>query len=228
MVDEKQPENPKPVVVGRTWADLMATSETGPKLDAAMARVVDFFVNTSAGARERIARLFRRVDAQLEASGVEPKAIPERVALPVLEAASLEERDEIHDLWARLLAGAASGHEVDQFHINLVRQLNADAARVIVAARTAAFRFQLTRHTTGRVADDISELDLRELPEVHSAIPDEKRREAAVGRLIALGLMYLRPTDAFGRVDGVVYPSQAGGELMLILMPGDPDRRPPT
>lgn len=210
MADEN-PDNPKPVV-GRTWADLMATSQTGPKLDAAMAAIVDFMVNAPGRARDRITRLFTKVNAQLEASGVEPKAIPERVAIPVMEAVALEEREEIHDLWAKLLVASSRGDEVDYFLVLIVRQLDPDSARLLLACAHAVIRLAPNVKDVPRTIDP----DLRNATELVQAVPDETARNLAIDRLVAIGLMHwvAKATGAM-----VPVPTGLGGALLMMLEP---------
>jgi hypothetical protein len=43
----------------------------------------------------------------LVAEHITPQAVPGRILLPILESSSVEEDDELHQMWARLLAGAA-------------------------------------------------------------------------------------------------------------------------
>lgn len=59
---------------------------------------------------ERLIRLRERYEKALKARSLAPEAqpVPPRIALPAMESASLEENNELQDLWANLLA---SGHD---------------------------------------------------------------------------------------------------------------------
>lgn len=184
-------ERDKPALIGRTWADLVHDSKTGPKLDAAMARVVDFMTDVSGVAADRVRHVLGLVDRHLEAAQVEPRAIPERVGVPVMQEVALEEREEMHELWAALLTSVASGQDVDAYTIGLVKQLSPDAAMGLVMAGRAwahaacAFVGDIPDRPLGRMAH----ADLATYPDFLEAVPDDGRRFTAVARLVALGLL---------------------------------------
>lgn len=48
--------------------------------------------------------------AIIRAENVEPQTVPGRILWPILERSSLEDDEDLHRLWARLLATAASPH----------------------------------------------------------------------------------------------------------------------
>ena len=61
--------------------------------------------------RKRVSRaqeLVERAAYQLQAHGHEPKSVPGRVLMPLLESGSLEEDERLKEVWANLLARAAS------------------------------------------------------------------------------------------------------------------------
>lgn len=55
----------------------------------------------------RRVKLYLKIKAQLDAAGIEPREIPEKIWLPALQAASLEDEETLQDKWAALLANAA-------------------------------------------------------------------------------------------------------------------------
>lgn len=56
---------------------------------------------------ERQVRMADKVTEILESRGIkETRAVPPKLALPILQTASTEENDELQDLWANLLANA--------------------------------------------------------------------------------------------------------------------------
>jgi hypothetical protein len=55
-------------------------------------------------------RLMQRVNDLCEAAGIDPKRVPLKLLLPIVENASVEEDDSLQDIWANLLANAADGH----------------------------------------------------------------------------------------------------------------------
>ena len=140
MTEEKRTPDQ---IVGRTVADLFFHGSAGPKLEAALARVVDWSVERAEVAGARVTRLFSRVDEKLEAGEITPKAIPERVALEIMENVAREERDELHELWANLLVCSARGLGVDALHIDVVRKLDPIAVRALLAI---GIRFDSTHY----------------------------------------------------------------------------------
>jgi len=56
---------------------------------------------------KRSVRLLEKVKRIAEEAGFEPRAVPLKTLLPILENASLEEDEDLHDRWANLLARAA-------------------------------------------------------------------------------------------------------------------------
>lgn len=54
-------------------------------------------------------RILTKAKKYLEENKIEPKSIPLRTLLPLLEGASLEDNDYLADKWAALISNAASG-----------------------------------------------------------------------------------------------------------------------
>ena len=58
----------------------------------------------------RQVRLCQRVKDICADAYIEPQKVPIKVLLPLLDAASIEETDELQDIWANMLANAAGGN----------------------------------------------------------------------------------------------------------------------
>ena len=56
----------------------------------------------------RSVKLLNKVKRLAEEAGFEPRAVPVRLLLPILEVASLEQDEDLHTMWANLLANAAN------------------------------------------------------------------------------------------------------------------------
>jgi len=56
---------------------------------------------------KRSVRLLEKAKRICDETGFEPKAVPLKTLLPILENASLEDDQDLHDRWANLLANAA-------------------------------------------------------------------------------------------------------------------------
>jgi len=84
---------------------------------------------------ERANRLVREAAAHLEARGIEPRPVPARVLMPLLEKGSLEEDDGLGAKWAALLATAAgTDGSVPPGFVGILSNLSPTEARLLDAA----------------------------------------------------------------------------------------------
>jgi hypothetical protein len=58
----------------------------------------------------RAIRLLEQVKAMVTAAGIEVQPVAPRLVFPIIEAASLEDDDDLHHRWAALLTNAANGN----------------------------------------------------------------------------------------------------------------------
>ena len=91
---------------------------------------------------ERQVRLMDRTTVFLKERGsqVTLRPVPLKVAIPIFEAASLEEDDDLQDLWARLLVNAAdakSGIQVKRGLVSILQDLSQMEARLLQAIYSA-------------------------------------------------------------------------------------------
>ena len=56
----------------------------------------------------RLVKLYAKIQDRLDEAGIDPHEIPEKIWVPALQAASLEDAETLQDKWACLLANAAS------------------------------------------------------------------------------------------------------------------------
>lgn len=85
---------------------------------------------------ERQARLMKRSIDFMKEIGLEnpSRAIPLKFAVPLFQAASLEDDDELQDLWAKLLvngANAASGVDFKRVYIEILEQISPIEAQIL-------------------------------------------------------------------------------------------------
>ena len=81
---------------------------------------------------DRGKKLLENAAAALEAAGREPKPVPARVLMPLLERGSLEEDSELRDRWVALLANAASNpDEVIPAFVSILSELSPSEARIL-------------------------------------------------------------------------------------------------
>jgi hypothetical protein len=85
---------------------------------------------------ERQQRLMVRAEEFLRAEGLEQptRAVPLKVAIPLLAAASIEDDDELQDLWAKLLVNAGnadSGVDVRRAFIDILQSITPFEAAIL-------------------------------------------------------------------------------------------------
>lgn len=79
-------------------------------------------------------RLMDKAEAILKKSGRDPKAVPYRVLLPILEKGSLEDNEQLNDKWAALLANASSNdgkHSISPSYPNILEQIAPIDAKIL-------------------------------------------------------------------------------------------------
>jgi len=85
---------------------------------------------------ERQQRLMDRANEFMRERGVTvpSRAAPLKIAIPIMREGSLEEDDELQDIWARLLVNAAdanSGIEVKHMFLSILKDCNSKDVRVL-------------------------------------------------------------------------------------------------
>lgn len=74
---------------------------------------------------KRQIRLFQQTKKMLEEAGLEPSRVSFRLLGPIVDAASIEDNDELQDKWAALLANAASAPDtVSPAYLEVLKQLS--------------------------------------------------------------------------------------------------------
>src|ERR1017187_9491094 len=76
----------------------------------------------------------RKAEKMAKDAGFTPKAVPIKLLFPLLEGASLEENEDLHTMWAALLANASSpskGENVRPGFIAVLKQMAPDEAMLL-------------------------------------------------------------------------------------------------
>jgi hypothetical protein len=79
-------------------------------------------------------KLLAKAETMATDAGFTPKAVPIKLLFPLLEGASLEEDEDLHTMWAALLANASNPETPDLVHpsfATVLRQMNAVDAAVL-------------------------------------------------------------------------------------------------
>jgi hypothetical protein len=80
---------------------------------------------------ERQIKCLEKAEQMARDAGFTPQAVPAKILFPLLEGASFEDNEDLHTMWAALLANAASTRNADKVRpsfIALLRQMAPDEA----------------------------------------------------------------------------------------------------
>jgi hypothetical protein len=80
---------------------------------------------------KNVLKIFQRVQKMLADAGISPLAIPPRMFIPTLEAASIEDNETLQERWAALLANASDPHKstfVQPSFVDALKQLTPEQA----------------------------------------------------------------------------------------------------
>jgi hypothetical protein len=83
---------------------------------------------------ERQLKCVEKAERMAQEAGFTPQAVPPKILFPLLEGASLEEDETLHDMWAALLANAASPEcagRVRPAFISTLKQMAPDEAALL-------------------------------------------------------------------------------------------------
>ena len=83
---------------------------------------------------ERQLKCVEKAERMAQEAGFTPKAVPPKILFPLLEGASFEDNEELHTMWAALLANAASPEKaggVRPGFIAALRQMAPDEASLL-------------------------------------------------------------------------------------------------
>jgi hypothetical protein len=85
---------------------------------------------------ERLVSLLEKAKRRLEEKGItDTRAVPPKVALPLLEHATIENEEDLHTLWANLLATGmdARGDTIHREYVTTLGEMTADDAFVLAS-----------------------------------------------------------------------------------------------
>jgi Abortive infection alpha len=166
---------------------------------------------------ERQARLMERASELASQIGAKLpfQPIPLKIAIPLLEAASLEDDDYLQDLWARLLVGAATklaGASLTRAHVSILEQLSPLEALVLQTIYTLSY--EDVRHT-GILTADLPTSVTRH-PQTERVIPPDPTPEVclALANLARVGCITLHRSMGGGEFFSIVHPTLLGLSLV--------------
>jgi hypothetical protein len=83
---------------------------------------------------ERQLKCVEKAERMAEEAGFTPQAVPPKILFPLLEGASFEDDESLHDMWAALLANAASSENLEKVRpgfLASLRQMAPDEAAIL-------------------------------------------------------------------------------------------------
>lgn len=98
---------------------------------------------------QRQLKLLQKAEAMIGKAGYTPESVSLKLLFPLLEGASLEENEDLHTMWAALLAHASHPGSVSMVlpsFTEILRVLTVDEARLL----DAAYKFALSQLSPGK------------------------------------------------------------------------------
>ena len=135
----------------------------------------------------RSVELQRKVEERLSQRGItETKAVPPKIAVPIIEQASLEDNDDLHTLWSELLTRAMdpSAPEVTRRYVSILSDLTGFEARIC----EYLWKDKLFNDEGDYRSVVVHPLDARNHTDLEDSIPSSQYLEAARS-LVTYGIL---------------------------------------
>ena len=171
--------------------------------------------------------LLDKTEKLLADRGVDaPKSVPPKLAVPLLEAATIEDDEGLHDLWARLLANAMDPNapEIKRSFIGILKEFEASDAKLLSYVYQATRQMDAPVGPPHRLGDGSLVFRMSEMSEVVDLPKDQC--ELSLFNLDRLGCVILgvsRPLDDPGNTyhamrEGVIHLTALGKALVEACM----------
>jgi len=166
---------------------------------------------------ERQMRLMQRASDYMASMGIEAptKPIPLKLAIPLLEAASLEDDDYLQDLWAKLLVNSSiegSPINLNRSYIDILERLSHLEAKILNVIYTLPEdKLKNQSILTGNLPESVeikNENNKKELAELTEEVT------FALANLARLGCISLPTTWGGGQVFSTIYSAVLGRGLV--------------
>jgi hypothetical protein len=162
---------------------------------------------------ERQQRLMKRAEDFMREVGLNQPTRPLQLkfAVPLLQAASLEDDDYLQDLWAKLLVNAAnatSGVDQKRAFVDILESLSAFDAQILEKLYSLPFEETrhkgiLTQHLPGSVSVEPDDPN-------HKQVPPSAEVELALANLARLGVISVARSWGGGEIFASVNPTLLG------------------
>lgn len=165
---------------------------------------------------ERQVRFMQKADQFLTDAGIPAptRGVPLKIAIPLLQAASIEDDDGLQDRWAALLVNAAnanSGVDVHRSFVEILSQISPLEAKILDALYSLPF--ESARHSG--ITTDTLPSSARILAEKEDPHPQPSDEIAlALGNLVRVGCLKVPTTWSGGETFSSVNPTMLGREFV--------------
>ncbi|MGE6211689.1 Abi-alpha family protein [Comamonas aquatica] len=161
---------------------------------------------------ERQVRLMQRAEQFMEKLGqsIPSRAVPLNIAIPLIQAASLEEDDTLQDKWAALLVNAATStltYEVRRSYVAILEQLTPCDAQILDVIYSVPF--EESKHRGIATSDLPNRVWIPKEAEHELSAPSEDV-VLALSNLVRVGCLRASMTYGGGEVYSRVNPTIAG------------------
>lgn len=162
---------------------------------------------------ERQIRLIDKADELMKSRGLEKpaKPIPLKLAIPLFEAASLEDNDYLQDLWTNLLVNvseADSKIELQRSYIDILERLTPIEAQIL--EKLYSLSYEETQHAgiiTGNLPNEVAIFNEKEDKDLPEPSPEIK---LALANLVRLGCVLPKKTWGGGEIFTYINPTYLG------------------
>jgi len=166
---------------------------------------------------ERQVRLMQRAEEYMARIGLTnpTRPVPLKVVVPLFEYASLEDDNDIQDLFAKLLVNAADadrGIEIKRIYISILENIEALEAQIL--EKIYSFPFEEMQHNGLFTKDLPEEASIRPERYIKPFIPPRPEVELALANLARIGCLHPTLSAGGGEVFGVVHPSILGKKFV--------------
>ncbi len=162
---------------------------------------------------ERQARLMKRAEEFMQEIGLRDptRAVPLKLAIPLLEGASLEDDDELQDLWAKLLVNAADANstiEIKRVFVDILESIGPLEAQILDVVYRLPF--EKMQHQ-GVLTKDLPRLAMIASDDANfKPEPASPEIELALANLARLGCLSPDKTIGGGEVFSQINPTLLG------------------
>lgn len=165
---------------------------------------------------ENQARLMRKAKEFLKKNGLDApnKALPFKLAVPLLQAATLEDNDYLQDMWAKLLVNSTSQNsnfDLQRVYIDILERLSPFDAEILEKIYSIPYKTVLHKQIVTSALPDSVEVPKKELGK--AAEPDDSIKISLLN-LDRLNCIFIAKSMGGGQLFGIVHQTLLGNNFI--------------